>query len=67
MIKENNQDNEAILAQYLAQQIADIRNKKGHNGLTITLQEWKARKRIMLEHRGFAEQLLLDIAKDKDR
>jgi len=57
-MKGNNQDNEAILAQYLAQQIADIRNKKAHNGLTITLEDWKARKRIMLEHRGFAEELI---------
>jgi len=57
-MKGNNQDNEAILAQYLAQQIADIRNKKGHNGQTITLGEFKARKRIMLEHRGFAEELI---------
>ena len=66
-MKGNDSDNEAILAQYLAQQIAEIRNKKGHTGLNLTLQEWKARKRIMLEHRGFAEQLLLDIAKEQDR
>ena len=66
-MKGNDSDNEAILAQYLAQQIAEIRNKKGHTGLNLTLQEWKTRKRIMLEHRGFAEQLLLDIAKENDR
>ena len=66
-MKGNNLDNEVILAQYLAQQIADKRNKKGHTGLNLTLQEWKTRKRIMLDHKGYAQDLINSICREADR